>query len=109
MQFDLTKESVVVVVCSTTGDGEPPENAARFWRQLKSKALPAGHLAHLRYVVLGLGDTNYSSFCQMGKEFARRFLELGAQPVRTGRPWQHRPNDRMPTLAPACCRCRCRS
>lgn len=69
----------MVVICSTTGDGDPPETVARFWRQLKKKTLSKDHLAHLDFALLGLGDTNYSNFAQMGKNFEKRFVELGAK------------------------------
>ena len=55
--------SMVIIVCSTTGEGDPPDNASRLYRRLKSKKHGADHLAHIKYTVLGLGDTNYSDFC----------------------------------------------
>eukprot|EP00054_Salpingoeca_dolichothecata_P003146 m.25560 g.25560 ORF g.25560 m.25560 type:complete len:701 (+) comp13581_c0_seq1:109-2211(+) len=78
-QFDVTKEKVVIMVCSTTGDGDPPDNASRFWRQIKKRTLAPDHLAGLNFTVLGLGDTNYTNFCNCGKQFYERFLALGAQ------------------------------
>eukprot|EP01147_Barroeca_monosierra_P005473 gene5473-7174_t len=76
--FDLEKEKVVIIVTSTTGEGDPPDNAARLWRRLKKKSLASDYLVNLKYTVLGLGDTNYTNFCQMGKNFDRRLEELGA-------------------------------
>ena len=43
----------MVMVVSTTGDGEPPDTAAKFWRRLKKKTLPSDHLAKLNYALLG--------------------------------------------------------
>ena len=64
---------------STTGDGEQPENVIKFWRKLRPKSLEADYLAHIRYTILGLGDTNYNQFCNAPKALHRRLTELGAR------------------------------
>jgi methionine synthase reductase len=69
----------IVVVCSTTGNGDPPDNCAKFWRYLKRRTQPTDMLASVSYTVLGLGDTNYDKFCYMGKSLDKRMSELGAQ------------------------------
>ncbi|XP_065839167.1 methionine synthase reductase-like [Oscarella lobularis] len=79
-KFDVDKEKVVVFVASTTGDGDPPDTAQKFWRRLKKKTLSRDHLKHLKYSVLGLGDSNYTNFCNFSKNLNRRLLELGATP-----------------------------
>lgn len=66
-----------ILVCSTTGNGDAPENADAYWRALKSRSLPKNHLEGVPFAVLGLGDTNYDKFCQMGKMIDKRFAELG--------------------------------
>jgi len=76
---DLTKEENVLVITSTYGDGEPPDNAQAFWNYLQSESVPP--LAHLNYSVLALGDTNYSAFCQFGKNCDERLAGLGAKCV----------------------------
>jgi len=68
----------LVIVCSTTGNGDPPETANRFWRTLKNRKLASSLLEGLEYAVLGLGDTNYDHFCHMGKQIDRRMNQLGA-------------------------------
>jgi len=78
-EFRLVDESLLVLVCSTTGEGEPPNNAAKMLRRLRNKSLKPDHLAHLRYTILGLGDTNYTNFCQCPKDFHQRLQSLGAQ------------------------------
>lgn len=78
-KFSLEKETCVVIVTSTTGDGEPPETAAKFVRRIKKKTLPDDYMAHLNYTLLGLGDTNYTNFCNNSKVVDRRLQELGAQ------------------------------
>ncbi len=77
----LATERNLIVLTSTYGDGEPPDNAAGFWSALKDEAAP--RLESLRYSVLALGDTNYAGFCQFGKDCDERLLALGASRVFT--------------------------
>ena len=75
----LEEASTMVIVSSTTGDGEQPENVIKFWRKMRPKTLSASHLGHVQYALLGLGDTNYSSFCAAPQALHRRLGELGAR------------------------------
>ena len=77
--IDWPKEERVLIVTSTYGDGEMPDNAQGFWQFLKSEQAP--RLEHIRYSVLALGDKNYPAFCQAGKDFDERFAQLGATRV----------------------------
>ncbi|XP_049623875.1 methionine synthase reductase [Suncus etruscus] len=79
-KYDLRTETApLVVVVSTTGTGDPPDTARSFVRGLQDRTLPANRLAHLRYGLLGLGDSEYTYFCNGGKVIDRRLQELGAQ------------------------------
>ncbi|KAK1787293.1 hypothetical protein P4O66_002799 [Electrophorus voltai] len=75
---NLISESLVVFVCSTTGQGDPPDNMKNFWRFLFRKSLPAGSLCRLDYAVLGLGDSSYAKFNFVAKKLHKRLQQLGA-------------------------------
>ncbi|XP_023401139.1 methionine synthase reductase isoform X1 [Loxodonta africana] len=74
-----TETAPLVVVVSTTGTGDPPDTARKFVKEIQDKTLPADFLAHLRYGLLGLGDSEYTYFCNGGKIIDRRLQELGAR------------------------------
>ena len=74
---DLAKASRCVVITSTWGDGDPPDNAAGFWAQLSAATAPK--LENLAFAVLGLGDRNYAEFCGASKKFDERLGQLGAK------------------------------
>ena len=76
---DLAKQEHVLVITSTYGDGEPPDNAQGFWNWLSSETAP--RLDQTRYSVLALGDTNYPAFCEFGKRCDTRLEDLGAKRV----------------------------
>jgi sulfite reductase (NADPH) flavoprotein alpha-component len=73
----LKKVENLLVLVSTHGEGEPPDNARIFHEFLYSKRAP--QLENLRFSVLALGDTSYEFFCQTGKEFDQRLEGLGGQ------------------------------
>ncbi|XP_028403678.1 methionine synthase reductase-like [Dendronephthya gigantea] len=77
-KFAIEKEKCVVFVVSTTGDGEPPDTVTKFWRRLRKKTLGSTFLKGLHYTLLGLGDTNYTNFCNCSKNLNSRLLDLGA-------------------------------
>ncbi|KIQ93928.1 Sulfite reductase [NADPH] flavoprotein alpha-component [Anoxybacillus thermarum] len=74
---ELKKMNTLLIVVSTYGEGEPPDNALSFYEFLHSKRAPK--LDHLRFSVLALGDTSYEHFCKTGKDFDKRLEELGGK------------------------------
>ena len=71
----LSSMSRVLVVCSTWGEGEQPDNAEELWQAAKGDGAPS--LANMHFSVCALGDTSYELFCESGKEWDNRFEELG--------------------------------
>ncbi|MEI6894265.1 MAG: assimilatory sulfite reductase (NADPH) flavoprotein subunit [Colwellia sp.] len=75
----LKNETHVLIVASTNGEGEAPDDAIEFHEFLLGKKAPK--LPNLRYSVLALGDSSYEFFCQTGKDFDERLKALGAKQV----------------------------
>jgi len=75
----ITKEKNLLVITSTYGDGEPPDNAADFYNWILSDSAP--RLDGINFSVLALGDTSYPDFCKCGIDFDTRFESLGATRV----------------------------
>ena len=73
----LPDEDIVLLVTSTQGEGEPPEEALPLYKFVFGKKAP--DLGKLTFAVLGLGDSSYPNFCQAGKDFDAKFAELGAR------------------------------
>ena len=73
----IADEQVLLLVTSTQGEGEPPEEAVSLHRLLFGKKAPP--LPALRFAVCGLGDSSYPDFCQAGKDFDTRLAELGGE------------------------------
>lgn len=79
-KYDLKTETApLVMVVSTTGTGDPPDTALKFVKEINDKTLPTDFFAHLQYGLLGLGDSEYTYFCNGGKVIDKRLQELGAQ------------------------------
>ncbi|WP_138944783.1 sulfite reductase subunit alpha [Plantibacter sp. M259] len=69
----------VVVITSTYGEGEMPDNAELFWETLQASTAP--RLDGLKFSVLALGDSGYDGFCQAGKLIDTRLEQLGAERI----------------------------
>lgn len=72
---NIADEKLVLLVSSTQGEGEAPEEGVVLLKLLNGKKAPK--LEGLQFAVLGLGDSSYPNFCQAGKDFDSRFAALG--------------------------------
>jgi len=69
----------VLIITSTYGEGEMPDNAELFWHALSASTAP--RLEQMHFAILAIGDTGYDGFCQAGKFFDMRLEQLGAKRV----------------------------
>ncbi|XP_040081509.1 NADPH-dependent diflavin oxidoreductase 1 isoform X2 [Oryx dammah] len=74
---NLINEPVVIFVCATAGQGDPPDNMKSFWRFIFRRSLPSTALRQMDFAVLGLGDSSYAKFNFVAKKLHRRLLQLG--------------------------------
>jgi sulfite reductase (NADPH) flavoprotein alpha-component len=75
----LKDYALIVVIASTHGEGEPPDDAIDFYEAVFSKKAPS--LNGVKHAVLGLGDSSYEFFCQTAKDFDSALLKLGSVPL----------------------------
>ncbi|MCG6200262.1 assimilatory sulfite reductase (NADPH) flavoprotein subunit [Psychromonas antarctica] len=75
----IKDESHLIIVASTNGEGEAPDDAIDLHQFLATKKAP--QLDNLKFAVLGLGDSSYEFFCQTGKDFAQRISALCATEI----------------------------
>tara|TARA_B100000767_G_scaffold266756_1_gene284586 strand:- start:350 stop:805 length:456 start_codon:yes stop_codon:yes gene_type:complete len=73
---DMLSYSRLLIVCSTWGDGEQPDNAMDLFEY--AEQLGDNDLANMSYSILALGDTAFDLFCEAGKEWDRVLEEKGA-------------------------------
>lgn len=69
----------LICVCSTTGQGDVPDNMLQFWRSIMRKNIPAGFLDGLNFFMIGLGDSSYDKYNFTAKKLYKRFVQLGAR------------------------------
>ena len=77
-QIDFADEPILVMICSSTGNGDAPDNADRFCRYVKRPKTPSV-FATTRFTVCALGDSNYELFCETGKQLDKHIERLGGE------------------------------
>ena len=74
---ELKDEQILLIVISTQGEGDPPDDAKSFVDFLAGSRAP--QLPQLQFGILGLGDSSYPLFCGIAQTIENRLVELGAQ------------------------------
>ena len=75
---DLVIMKKVLVVTSTTGDGDLPMMGEDFWIELSEAEI---NLSNIEYSVCALGDSSHFDFCGAGRKVDEKFQELGAKKI----------------------------
>ncbi|MCJ1389062.1 NAPDH-dependent diflavin reductase [Xylographa bjoerkii] len=75
----LLDYTVILISISTTGQGDLPNNARRFWTILLRKKLPPTYLHDAHFTVFGLGDSSYPKYNFAARKMQRRLIQLGAE------------------------------
>lgn len=75
----IEKEEFLLIIMSTQGEGEPPQNALKFFDMLANSTVI---LSQTRFAVFGLGDSSYPLFCKAAEEIELLLARLGAQPAK---------------------------
>jgi MioC protein len=74
-----------LIVSSTYGNGDVPDNAQAFFTAIETARPDLGHVS---FGVVALGDRTYkTTYCEGGLKFGRLLAELGA--TRVGEPLLH--------------------
>lgn len=76
---ELSQTERILVICSTHGDGDMPDNAERLWEEINTASAPTFDNTH--YSVLALGDLSYETFCDAGRNWDQRLAKLGSMRI----------------------------
>ncbi len=78
----LAESPRLLIICSTYGEGDMPDNAESLWQRLQLADAPP--LSNTGFAVLALGDRSYDTFCAAGKDWDQQLAAMGATRL-TGR------------------------
>ena len=77
----LSSTPLLIIITSTQGNGDPPDNAKSFYRALLRRGLPPSALSSVQFSVFGLGDSGYPIYNAIARRVYQRMLDLGAVSV----------------------------
>lgn len=75
----LSKMQYLLIITSTYGEGEMPDNAQLLWNQVSADTAPS--MENTLYYILAIGDSSYEQFCQAGIDWDNRLAKLGAKRI----------------------------
>ena len=75
----VTHTSYLIIICSTTGQGEIPRNGKKFMKFILKKKLPLDLFQHLQLTTFGVGDSSYVKYNYAIKKIHTRLMQLGCQ------------------------------
>ena len=78
---NLIKETKIIFILSTAGDGEFPDNSKMLWQQLLRKNLESNIFEKVKIAIFGLGDSNYDKFNWPSRKLSKRLSQLGAKVI----------------------------
>jgi sulfite reductase (NADPH) flavoprotein alpha-component len=76
---DLQQADRLLCIASTYGEGDAPDSAERFAREVMGSA--GARLPHLHVGLLALGDKAYKHYCGFGRALDQWLAASGAQPL----------------------------
>ena len=76
----LSEMKNVMMLCSTTGDGDVPMMGENLWAELENSSVD---LSNVNYSMCALGDSSHSTFCGAGRKIDARMQELGANQLES--------------------------
>ena len=80
VEFGSEAARLVVLISSSTGNGDAPDNADRFLRYVRRRTTPQ-IFERVSFTVAAMGDSNYEQFCEVGKQFDAAAERLGGKRI----------------------------
>ncbi|ABV89562.1 FMN-binding protein MioC [Shewanella pealeana] len=73
---DLNQESLWLIVSSTHGAGDLPDNIVPFFDEIQAKT---PDLSQVKFALCAIGDSSYDTFCQGPEKLVDLLIQCGAQ------------------------------